>query len=77
MLLLSMIAERELPLQEVSELAKRVQIPGYEAVYELVHDAVQRSSDRALHRVRFLPAMRDLGCAGVGERPDFSEEEPC
>ena len=40
MLLLSMIAERELPLQELIELAKRVQIPGYEAAYELVHDAV-------------------------------------
>jgi hypothetical protein len=40
MLLLSMIAERELPLQELVELAKRVQIPGYEAAYDLVHDAV-------------------------------------
>jgi hypothetical protein len=30
----------ELPLQELIELAKRVQIPGYEAAYELVHDAV-------------------------------------
>lgn len=40
MLLLSMIAERELPLRELIELAKRVQIPGYEAVYELIHDAV-------------------------------------
>ncbi|MGO9516166.1 MAG: hypothetical protein ACLPND_03895, partial [Candidatus Korobacteraceae bacterium] len=40
MLLLSMIAERELPPQELIELAKRVQIPGYEAVYEMVHDAV-------------------------------------
>ena len=40
MLLLSMIAERELPLQDVIELAKRVQIPGYEAAYEIVHDAV-------------------------------------
>ena len=40
MLLLSMIAERELPLQELIELAKRVQIPGYEAAYELVDDAV-------------------------------------
>jgi hypothetical protein len=40
MLLLSMIAERELPPQEPIELAKRVQIPGYEAAYELVHDAV-------------------------------------
>ncbi|MGC2610373.1 MAG: hypothetical protein WA320_09865 [Candidatus Sulfotelmatobacter sp.] len=35
-----MIAERELPVQEVIELAKRVQVPGYEAVHELVHDAV-------------------------------------
>jgi len=40
MLLLSMIAERELPAEELIELAKRVQIPGYEAVYELVRDAV-------------------------------------
>jgi hypothetical protein len=40
MLLLSMIAERELPAQGLIELAKRVQIPGYEAVHELVPDAV-------------------------------------
>lgn len=40
MFLLSMIAEHELPLQELAELAKRVQIPGYEAAYEFVHDAV-------------------------------------
>ena len=41
MLLLSLIAERELPARELIELAKRVQIPGYEAVCELVHDAVR------------------------------------
>ncbi len=41
MLLLSMIAESELPVHELIELAKRVQIPGYEAVYELLHDAVR------------------------------------
>ena len=40
MLLFSMIAERELPLQGLIELAKRVHIPGYEAVSELAHDAV-------------------------------------
>ncbi len=40
MLLLSMIAQRELPMQELIELAKRVQIPGYEAVHELAHDAI-------------------------------------
>ena len=39
-LLLSMIAEGELPAPELIELAKRVQIPGYEAMHELVHDAV-------------------------------------
>jgi hypothetical protein len=39
MLLLSMIAERELPAQELIELTKRLQIPGYEAARELVHDA--------------------------------------
>jgi hypothetical protein len=41
MLLLSMIAERELPAQELIELAKRVQVPGYEAVHDLVRDAVR------------------------------------
>jgi hypothetical protein len=40
MLLLSMIAEHALPAREVIELAKRVQIPGYEAVHEVVQDAV-------------------------------------
>lgn len=40
MLLLSMITERELPLQGLIELAKRVQIPGYEAAYDLFHDGV-------------------------------------
>jgi hypothetical protein len=40
MLLLAMIAEHELPARELIELAKRVQIPGHEALYELVHDAV-------------------------------------
>jgi hypothetical protein len=41
MLLLSMIAERELPAQELIELTKRVQIPGYEAVHKLVNEAVK------------------------------------
>jgi hypothetical protein len=35
-----MIAEGELPAQELIELAKRVQIPGYKAVHGLAHDAV-------------------------------------
>jgi hypothetical protein len=41
MLLLSMIATGELPAPELIELAKRVQIPGYEAVCEMVCDAVR------------------------------------
>jgi hypothetical protein len=41
MLLLSMIAGRELPMLELIELAKRVQVPGYEAVHEVVQDAVR------------------------------------
>ena len=44
MLLLSMIAARELPLRELIELAKRVQIPGYEAVRDLVRDAVREGA---------------------------------
>ena len=44
MLLLSLIAEHELPARELIELAKRVQIPGYEAVHELVPDAVRKGS---------------------------------
>jgi hypothetical protein len=42
MLLLSMMTERELPSQELIELTKRVQIPGYEAAHELFHDAVSQ-----------------------------------
>jgi hypothetical protein len=42
MLLLSMITEYELPAQELIELGKRVQIPGYEAAHELIHGAVNQ-----------------------------------
>lgn len=44
MLLLSMIAGSELPVQELIEIAKRVQIPGYEAAYELFHDAISEGA---------------------------------
>ena len=74
MLLLSMIAERELPLQELIELAKRVQIPGYEAAYELVDDAVGEGVIAPFYLARLLLAVRDMGCAEVGELP-FSEGE--
>lgn len=44
MLLLSMIAGHELPVQELIELAKRVHIPGYEAAFELFHDALSEGA---------------------------------
>lgn len=40
MLLLSLIAEDELPTQDVLELAKRVQIPGYEQARDLFQTAI-------------------------------------
>jgi hypothetical protein len=43
-LLLSMIMQCELPAQELIELTKRVQIPGYEAVHEVVHDAIREGA---------------------------------
>jgi hypothetical protein len=40
MLLLSLIAEDEMPRTEILELVKRVHIPGYEQTRELFHDAI-------------------------------------
>ncbi len=40
MLLLSLIAEDELPREEILELAKRVQIPGYEQARDLFQTAI-------------------------------------
>jgi hypothetical protein len=40
MLLLSLIAENEMPKAELLELAKRVQIHGYEQSRELFHEAI-------------------------------------
>jgi hypothetical protein len=42
MLLLSFLAVGELPKDDVLELTKRVQIPGYEQTHELFHEAVDR-----------------------------------
>jgi hypothetical protein len=39
MLLLSFVADGEMPTDDILELTKRVQIPGYEQVRELIHDA--------------------------------------
>jgi hypothetical protein len=74
MLLLSMIAERELPVQELIELAKRVQIPGYEAVHELVHDAVTEGVIApSISSAFYLRCeIRELG-----EIPNFSETSGC
>ena len=68
-----MIAERELPLQELIELAKRVQIPGYEAAYEPVHDAVSEGLKAPCISSGFWSQCE--GCAEVGEMPNFSEDE--
>jgi len=40
MLLLSLIAEDEMPRSDLLELAKRVQIPGYELTREFFHEAI-------------------------------------
>jgi hypothetical protein len=40
MILLSLIADREMPTSDVLELAKRVQIPGYEQTRELFREAI-------------------------------------
>jgi hypothetical protein len=40
MLLLSLIAQNEMPSSQVLELAKRVQIPGYEQARDLFHKAI-------------------------------------
>jgi hypothetical protein len=40
MLLLSLIAQNEMPTSQVLELAKRVQIPGYEQARDFFHKAI-------------------------------------
>jgi hypothetical protein len=40
MLLLSLISTAEMPLEEVVELVKRVQIPGYEQARQLFSSAI-------------------------------------
>jgi hypothetical protein len=42
MLLLSFIAADEMPEDEILELTKRVQIPGYEQTRELFHEATEQ-----------------------------------
>jgi hypothetical protein len=42
MMMLSLIAEAELPVEEILELTKRVQIPGYEQARELLRAALRR-----------------------------------
>jgi hypothetical protein len=77
MLLLSMIAERELPLQELIELAKRVQIPGYEAAYELVHDAVSEGVIAPCISSGFCLQCEIWDVLKWAKMPNFSEDEPC
>ena len=53
MVLLSLLAEGELPHTEILELLKRVQIPGYELV---------RSVSRTRRRSKFLASVLGHGC---------------
>jgi len=51
MMLLSMFSQDELPRDQLLELAKRVQIPGYELTHELFHQAIARGA--------FTPSIAD------------------
>ena len=73
MLLLSMIADRELPVQELIELAKRVQIPGLRSSARTGPGRRQQRSDSTCYLDRLLLAMRDMGCAELGEVSNFGE----
>jgi hypothetical protein len=72
-----MIAERELPQQELIELAKRVQIPGYEAAYEPVHDAGRERGKAPCISSGFCLQCEIWGWAEAGEMPNFSQDEAC
>jgi hypothetical protein len=53
MLLLAFLAEAELPKEDVLELAKRVQIPGYEQTRESFQDAIASEVVTPLIRDRY------------------------
>ncbi len=65
MLLLSFLASSEMPRGDVIELAKRVQIPGYEQARELFPEAIAMGV-LAYNRRRVLHAVRDSGTVGLG-----------
>lgn len=72
MLLLSLIAEGEMPRIEVLELAKRVQIPGYEQTRALFHEAIDVGLMAPLIGEGFYmqSEIRELlSWAAYGERP--------
>ena len=83
MLLLSMIAEHELPVQEVIELTKRVQIPGYEAVYEVVHDAISEGviapsiSSGFYLQCEIWDVMKWAGYRNCLKTSEFGPQNPC
>ena len=77
MLLLSLIAERELPVDELVELAKRVQIPRLRSGAGISSRCRDRRSNSARYRIRLLPAVRDPGRAEVGKISNFSEGGRC
>ena len=53
MLLLSLIAEGEMPITHLLELVKRVHIPGYEATRELFSEAIHGGAVAPLIREGF------------------------
>jgi hypothetical protein len=72
MLLLSMTVECELPVQEL----KRVQIPGYEAVYELDHDAVSQGVIAPSISSGFYLQCEIWGVLKWAKYRTFSQDEP-
>lgn len=68
-LLLSLLVAGELPMAEVVELAKRVQIPGYELARNLVGKKSFTDPSTSVG-ARMLPASGNSGVAYIGnERP--------
>ena len=75
MLLLSFIAVGEMPVGDILELAKRVQIPGYELVRDLLRGAssqIQCSIDRrwvSIFSPKYKPCLPPMIKAGLAEIP--------
>ena len=70
MVLLSLLAEGELPRREILELVRRVQIPGYELIRSLFTD-VQRSkvlSPVLGHRCYLQSEIQEMLASAIGRQ---------